>query len=533
VFEPTHDPDSKTVFQDQDITAGAQFSLTGGTFYRFKGINPEWKALHSLTAPASIPQKNRILESDIAKVDKMLKEIARAAAFCQMCSLTHDDLVYIADQSSIFGSVNVFAPSLVNIKRVLKLNRLQTTLQPITESANKLADLFKQPSPKSAQDAASTLALFTGWKPEILAVIISKFYNSDQAKVFSHEDVLIQIQRAYDTCTSLQIADPTPLFSWSDISTEPKYQLTVAKELRVLVRTQMDEQSWESNATSIFDSIRRNSRDALIAATLNRLANGLFDIRDSDSLFEFFLIDVNMGTCLQTSRIKQASNLKRSTLHSALLAKSGKMGGSLALPAGNGCNPTVYGKRPEKFFLYPENWLMPSLRGDKSSVFLAVESALLQGDMGQEDAIRTYVFGLMDIGHLELIALHQGPAYDRVVARTRQSPHKFYQRSLDRSTACGTAWIPVDVDIPTQQPKDGFKSELNVPMTDSYVSPHTMKHDGRLIVFVPVVSESQRSRVVTDGNDKIKTKTIIEYAWEIQMSVSELRDGKWTPKVTS
>jgi hypothetical protein len=47
-------------------------------------------------------------------------------------------------------------------------------------------------------------------------------------------------------------------------------------------------------------------QDALVPFLVLQKPLVKWGVVDADSLFEFFLIDVQIGVCLQTSRIKQA-----------------------------------------------------------------------------------------------------------------------------------------------------------------------------------------------------------------------------------
>ena len=61
-----------------------------------------------------------------------------------------------------------------------------------------------------------------------------------------------------------------------------------------------------------------------------------------------------------------------------------------------------------KIFLYPENWIEPELRDDKSPFFKELESKLMQNDMTNdlaEDALREYLEKLDQVANLEIIGL--------------------------------------------------------------------------------------------------------------------------------
>jgi len=62
-----------------------------------------------------------------------------------------------------------------------------------------------------------------------------------------------------------------------------------------------------------------------------------------------------------------------------------------------------------KMFLWPENWLEPEFRDDKTHLFRELEGALLQGDVSDDlvrTALHTYLKGLEGIARLEMMTMY-------------------------------------------------------------------------------------------------------------------------------
>ena len=62
-----------------------------------------------------------------------------------------------------------------------------------------------------------------------------------------------------------------------------------------------------------------------------------------------------------------------------------------------------------KIFLFPENWLEPEFRDDKTYLFQELEGALLQGDVSNdlvEDAFLNYLKKLDELARLDIVAMH-------------------------------------------------------------------------------------------------------------------------------
>jgi hypothetical protein len=108
-----------------------------------------------------------------------------------------------------------------------------------------------------------------------------------------------------------------------------------------------------------------------------------------------------------------------------------------------------------QLFLFPENWLEPEFRDDKSHLFQELEGALLQGDVTNdlaEDVFFQYLRKLEELARLDLVAMYVeekplDPASNvlHVIGRTFSLPHKyFYRRYEHRMWA---SWVPVAAEI--------------------------------------------------------------------------------------
>jgi Neuraminidase-like domain len=108
-----------------------------------------------------------------------------------------------------------------------------------------------------------------------------------------------------------------------------------------------------------------------------------------------------------------------------------------------------------EIFLFPENWLEPEFRDDKTDLFQELEGALLQGDVSNdlaEDALFKYVKKLEQIARLEIVTIHcQEDSLDPrsnilyVIGRTHSLPHKYFHRRYAHQM--WTLWKPINTDI--------------------------------------------------------------------------------------
>jgi hypothetical protein len=233
----------------------------------------------------------------------------------------------------------------------------------------------------------------------------------------------------------------------------------IAANFKNAVKAQYTADQWRPSAQSVFDPLRRKKRDALVSYLVNALS-----LENSNQLFEYFLVDPGMEPVVQTSRLRLALSSVQTFVQRCLLNLENA---NNSQPARN-VSPTAiradwweWMKRyrvwevNREIFLFPENWMEPELRLDKTDLFQALESDLLQGDVTRdlvEDAFLTYLKGLDVRARLDIVASYldqdltnPGISTLHVLGRTYGHPHKYFYRTY--STGTWSGWQAVTPDI--------------------------------------------------------------------------------------
>ena len=271
---------------------------------------------------------------------------------------------------------------------------------------------------------------------------------------------------------------------------------TEAEELRLAAKSKHDEERWPAIARALRDPVREKQRVALVAYLIAQEAK--YD--GEEDLYADLLIDVEMAPCMLTSRIKQAISSVQLFVQRAFL----NLEDGIELTREDRDqwewmkNYRVW-EAARKVFLYPENWIEPELRLDKSPLFEQLENTLLQGeldDAAAEKAYTAYLEGLLKIARMEVMGLyHQFEEDDEgtidilhVVARTKSHPYEYYYRQwIDERE--WTPWENLDADI------EGNHVILAI-------------HDRRLFLFWPVVVQK------AEGDEESTTNFIeMKLAW--------------------
>lgn len=242
-------------------------------------------------------------------------------------------------------------------------------------------------------------------------------------------------------------------------------------------------------------------------------------------IYAKYLIDVNMEPCIKTTRIVQANSSIQMLIQRAILNFEHQIELSDKIKQQwTWMKNYRLWEANRKIFLYPENWLEPELRDDKTPLFKELESGLLQKELSRdsiEGAFKAYTSGLSEIANLEVIGAFseesQSEKVLHVVGRTFHYPHSFfYRRNHDSSGGLGywSPWEKVDLDI-----------------TSDVVLPVPFRN--KIYLFWPIVEIKEKAVENENGslNDQKNPlyKDTIKY-FELKLAWSELSEGKWSAK---
>jgi Tc toxin complex TcA C-terminal TcB-binding domain/ABC toxin N-terminal region/Neuraminidase-like domain/Salmonella virulence plasmid 28.1kDa A protein/Putative peptidoglycan binding domain len=227
-----------------------------------------------------------------------------------------------------------------------------------------------------------------------------------------------------------------------------------AEALRFAAKSKHDEAQWPAIARALRDPVREKQRAALVSYLIAQLPK----YTDESDLYSDLLIDVEMDPCMLTSRIKQAISSVQLFVQRAFL----NLEDGVALTRADRDqwewmkNYRVW-EANRKVFLYPENWIEPDLRINKSELFEQLENSLMQGevtDASVEKAYTEYLEGLLKVARLEVMGIYHQFEEDEdgtvdilhVVARTKGHPLEyFYRQWIDERE--WTPWEKLDADI--------------------------------------------------------------------------------------
>lgn len=311
---------------------------------------------------------------------------------------------------------------------------------------------------------------------------------------------------------------------------------THAAMIKELLRSKFGTETWLILCAEIQDVLREHKRDALATYLLTRpkpadAPSGKWE--NTNDLYAYYLLDVEMSSCQLTSRLVQGSGsiqlfVQRCFmgLEPDVVVKADGDKGDSAWRWWKWMRKYRVWEANRKVFLWPENWIEPELKKDRSSFFKDLENELLQNEINQytvETAFTNYLEKLDGVAQLEIAGFYQEDDGDNAIIHvfgrtTGAEPHLYYYRRYDYRQ--WTPWEKVDLEIQSD-----------------YLIPFMVNK--RLFLFWPVFTEipdesgnSSNVPIPSSGATSAPVKKV-KKSLKLQMAVSDYRQGKWTPRKIS
>ncbi len=300
----------------------------------------------------------------------------------------------------------------------------------------------------------------------------SGILNTTYSNVTANNDfrkgtLLLQL---FDLMSSVARIGLTTVLTYNALTTE--VQMADSGNIRKAAKSKHSDVEWSKVAKPLQDTLRERQRQAMVAYLVVRPEAGdpvgsQMRWSNENGLFAYYLIDVAMQPCMKTSRIKQGISSVQLYMDRVILN----------LENVNGIPSNHISIRPDliaqwrtwrkwyrvweanrKIFLYPENWIEPELRDDKTPFFRDLETQLLQDEVKDdkvEDAFRAYLEQVEEVGRLDPVSAYHQIEKDssgqliidrtHVIARTSVMPHRYFYRILENKE--WTPWEKVNADI--------------------------------------------------------------------------------------
>lgn len=409
-------------------------------------------------AKTILPPERISLKSTVDIARQSLIRLQKASHLNTLLKLTAEEVIYFATQNSeTTGFLNAIpfqeGVSAGDIKilweQIEKLIYFKLLKKNNEPEANSWVQILQNPDIEQPPGRRMILSL-TGWNEDDLNEALNRFsINSLNLNLLSN---LRKVKDLLDAVAKTELP-ATGLLSW--VVGSPDQALIQQIEESLKEKTDLD--VWLKTIQSVNDIFRDRRRDAMVAYILHHQPPAP-EIDTANKLYEYFLIDVEMTACMKTSRIKQAILTVQLFIQRCLMNLEPEVE-----PDQIEAEQWEWMKRyriweaNRKIFLYPENWLEPEFRLDKSFLYKEMEGKLLQSDINMElaeEVFSNYIKQLDDIARLDIVGTYLeenikgDPTKEKlhVIARTNGNTRQYYYRKYDEYERW-SAWEKITANI--------------------------------------------------------------------------------------
>ncbi|MEN8249898.1 MAG: neuraminidase-like domain-containing protein [Bacteroidota bacterium] len=419
-----------------------------------------------------------------------------------------DSLQFVLDNPDVFKISDLNNLDVENIKFIADYSSLLALKEDSEETLNQVLINYAAAIEFSQEDIKLLSIILDNAEDLISSVKDSLILNDAFTK--NPIEVVLNIIECLNICTTLGInGQSLNLLGTTDFDGLPKARNTVFGAFRAKYN---NEEEWDIIVEPFENKIRALKRDALSDYILSSQLN----FEGKNDLYHYFLIDTEMEGCAKISRVKVAILSLQLYIQRCLtnLEQSESEEDSVkVLPSQIPADEWEWRKNyrvweaNRKVFLYPENWIEPELRDNKTPIFKELEEDLLQQEVtleAAENTYKTYMTRFMEVANLKISGsyYHAEEKTLHLFGRTVDDPSLYYYRKYIDNTEW-TPWQKVDLTINAEK-----------------VSP--IVYQCKLYVFWIETLTKQKNKIV-NGNS-----TFMGYTHKVTLKYSFLDlNGKW------
>lgn len=307
-------------------------------------------------------------------------------------------------------------------------------------------------SSASPDDCIIQLSQVTQWDcvqlEALLPSVATKNRTAAVAELQHQFDLLHQLGADSHFMQHMLSVTTSSTASWADYTQQA--DLVLAKIKGVIPDTQ-----WCDIALHLDGAVAEQMRGFLAPFVLSRLA----DLNSLRELSEYLLIDVEVSGVRQISYIREALNAALLYLQRCRLRLENGVD-ELDIPQAWWAWMMNYRmwEANRQIFLYPENYIDPTLRQSQTRLFTDLRNQLQQNaitDQSVDATYREYLDNLCKLAQLVYVDAYQGTVHDPqrgaidttfLFARTATEPYNYSYISYD--TQVWSEWKPIDITIP-------------------------------------------------------------------------------------
>ncbi len=464
--------------------------------------------------------------------------LARSLYLMVRLDLTPVEAQAMIDHPAWFGIQDIGAPTVQDVQAISLFKALTFAFH---DTTNRLLGYFAMPAANAEEEAAklASLASLAAWPPAQVGVLAERFWP--QGSGYSTTQGVARMKAVFDIAaqSGLNTASLIQLYGFANLPAvvggvvDPanwQLYLNGAGATLDALAAKYDEPELSEVLNSVREKVIEQKRDALLGFAIFQINKTVPSITAPNDLFQYLLIDVEMTSCDSISFIAQG--------HAALQlylqrARMNLEPGVTELPVPDSWWSWLQGYRlweaNRKVFLYPENYIDPTLRRGAAPEFYGLADELLQNDVTKDNveaAYRNYMDDFAQLANLRIASSYRslvpdprtGKTVDTLFlfARTNTDPNIYYWRKCEYLT------IVVDAAAGTASTKAQWDPwrKMNVTMASPWISP--VYAFGKLMVFWVEMEKTTNSIINAQQQSENHS------AWNVQIKYSFLNfRGEW------
>jgi len=452
---------------------------------------------------------------------EQVKGMSRAAYVAQQLELDSAFLNAIATTPSAYGLQNQLQ---LTLESIVAFKNVPVLVEEFEDTEGQFLTYFAMPSDESCADGAKSkrLSELTGWPRKQICQIVT--LKKAGPTLYDTVSGVMQLKRAFSLLnrTAMDASFAGSIVALKGLpgtkANWPVYRQVVSA-LGPIVSAQLGT-GWDAANKKVVGQLNEARRNALEWLVLWKMRQRFPTFTTSRQLYEYLLIDVDMSSCSEISRIVEGLNAIQLYLQRSRLSLEPGIE-DMAIPEVWWewmMNYRVW-EANRKIFLYPENYLVPSIRKSRTDLFKSLQESLQQSEVNGElvdNAFLKYVEDFTSLTTLTYVDAYQGVVDNGqqepvdtsfLFARTREEPYAYYYNVREEAAAWGE-WRKIDLAIPSR-----------------YITP--VYAFNRLFIFWAELTPTLSSEIVTEGSKGTRSENRSIYKAIIRYSFYNI-SGSWS-----
>lgn len=435
-----------------------------------------------------------LVDGDPARrsVECLAETLYRALVWVNALAFTAYEVAAIAASSKPFGVANTAALTLADVESLSLYKALDRAFM---ARPNALVDYFAATVPEAPAAKYARLSTITGWSVDQIAFLSRLFWPLGAEVSPNSYDTVSGVERlklCFDLGDRMGV-DVYFLMNVYAISNLPltapggglrteSWELYVARARNLLdiVHQHLDDEAFATAYAAISSTLETLERDALLGYAIWYLSADFPFLRTPSDLYQWLLVDVEMSSCATTLRIAEGISSVQLYMQRVRMNVEPFIT-KIEIPDvwWEWMSSYRVWEANRKVFLYPENYVDPSLRRDATPLYKKLAEDLQTSDVGNataSEALGDYFARLTELAGLVHVSSVTYKRYNAtakaddtvlvLVARTSTEPYTYYIREVVEASSCAgpsalvwEPWTKIDVTIKSPYATVGYAFE--------------------------------------------------------------------------